>query len=70
MSNGGKSGSLKRSLVRWWMGYQAIAFIALIPIMSYHVIAQGQPKKILLFCIPCYVVLAWGCYQIYRALSK
>ena len=61
---------MKHRLVRWWMLYQAIAFLALIPIMSHHVIVEGQPKKILLFCIPVYAVLAYGSYRIYRALSK
>jgi hypothetical protein len=59
-----------RGLRRWWMLYQTIAFIALIPIMSYHVIAEGQPKKILLICIPAYAVLAYGSYQLYKAFSK
>jgi hypothetical protein len=57
-------------LRRWWMLYQTIAFIALIPVMSYYVIVEGLPKKILLICIPAYAFLAWGACLIYKALSK
>jgi hypothetical protein len=59
-----------RGFRRWWALYQAVAFVALIPIMSYYVIMQGLPKKILLVCIPGYAVLAWGSYLIYKAVSK
>ncbi|WP_433972311.1 hypothetical protein [Tunturiibacter lichenicola] len=55
---------------RWWMGYQAIAFVILIPIMSYHVIAEHLPKKILLFVIPCYLLLAWSYFTIFKNLSN
>lgn len=54
---------------RWWQLYQAIAFIALIPLMSYHVVSQGLPKKILLFVIPCYIVLAIAFYKAYKGLK-
>jgi hypothetical protein len=67
-TGGGKTGGLMRGLGRWWALYQAIAFMALIAIMSYYVIVRGLPKKILLICIPGYTVLALGSHQIYRAL--
>jgi hypothetical protein len=47
---------------RWYMGYRALAFVALIPIASYAVIQVGLPKKILLFVIPMYALLAWSFY--------
>jgi hypothetical protein len=53
----------------WRALYQTVAFVALIPIMSYYVIMQNLPKKILLVCIPGYAVLAWGSYLIYKAVS-
>jgi hypothetical protein len=55
---------------RWWMGYQAIAFVILIPVMSYHVIAGHLPKKILLICIPCYALLAWSSFTVFKRASK
>ena len=57
-------------LRRWWMGYQAIAFVVLIPVMSYYVIMEGLPKKILLFVIPCYILLAWSYYTIFKNASR
>jgi hypothetical protein len=55
---------------RWWMGYQAIAFVVLIPVISYYVITEHLPKKILLICIPCYALMAWSCYTIYKNASR
>jgi len=55
---------------RWWALYQAVAFVALIPIISYYVISEKLPKKILLVCIPGYVVLAVGSYLTFKAASK
>ena len=42
---GRKGGSLMRIFGRWWALYQAVAFVALIPIMSYYVITHSLPKK-------------------------
>jgi hypothetical protein len=55
---------------RWWMLYLAMAFVILIPVMSYHVITEGLPKKILLFVIPMYILLAWSFYTAFENLSK
>jgi hypothetical protein len=54
---------------RAWILYQAIAFVALIPAMSYYVITRGLPKKILLFVIPAYMVMAWANYRSFKARS-
>ena len=32
---------MRRLFGRWWALYQAVAFVALIPIMSYYVITEG-----------------------------
>ena len=55
---------------RWWMGYQAIAFVVMIPVICYVVISQGQPKKILLIVIPGYILLAWSYYAAFKNTSK
>ena len=54
-------------LGRAWTLYQAIAFVALVPIMSYYVVTHGLPWKMLLFVIPCYLVLAWGSYTTFKS---
>jgi hypothetical protein len=59
-----------RGLGRWWALYQAVAFVALIPMMSYYVIAHNLPKKILLICVPAYAVLAVGAYFTFKGASK
>ena len=64
----GKSGTM-RHLVRWWALYQAIAFVVLIPWVSYYVATHGLPRKILLFVIPGYVVLALGFYNAFKGLK-
>jgi hypothetical protein len=48
------------------MGYLAIAFVVLIPVMCYHVIRAGLPKSILFIVIPGYVALALNAYTIFR----
>ena len=67
---GRKGGSLMRIFGRWWALYQAVAFVALIPIMSYYVITHSLPKKILLICIPGYAVLAVGSYMNFKRASN
>lgn len=54
------------SLSRWWAGYQAIAFVVLIPVSSYYVITEGLPKGILLIVIPGYIFLAWSFYFVFK----
>jgi uncharacterized RDD family membrane protein YckC len=62
---------MMRGFGRWWALYKGIAFIALIPIMSYYMIVEGRlPKKILLICIPGYLVLALANYQVFKRGSK
>jgi hypothetical protein len=51
-------------LGRAWTLYQAMAFVVLIPVVSYKVVALGLPKKILLFVIPAYALLAWSFYSL------
>ncbi len=51
---------------KWWYGYQAVAFVALIPIMGHFVIANRLPKIILLVVTPIYVLLAWSSYKVYQ----
>ena len=46
--------------------YLAIAFVVLIPVMTYKVFVMGLPKVVLLFCIPGYGILAVGFYQIFK----
>ncbi|MDP9162083.1 MAG: hypothetical protein M3O09_17890 [Acidobacteriota bacterium] len=58
-----------RRIGRWLTLYLSVAFIALIPIMSYHVVRENQPKKILLLVIPCYVLLAWSFYAGFKTLK-
>jgi hypothetical protein len=52
------------------MGYYALAFVALIPIVSYEVVQMGLPKKILLFVIPAYALLAWSFHKGFPRASK
>lgn len=51
------------------MGYMAIAFVALIPAMSWYVISRGWPKKMLLFLIPAYALLSYGFYKEFNKLK-
>ena len=51
---------------KWWYGYQALAFVALIPIMSHYVITKGLPRGILLIVVPIYLVMAWSFYKEYK----
>jgi len=55
---------------RWGALYLAIGFAVLVPVMSYKVIAMGLPKKVLLFVIPCYLLLSWSSYRYFKYLSK
>jgi hypothetical protein len=59
-----------RRFKRWSMGYYALAFVALIPIVSYEVVQMGLPKKILLFVIPAYALLAWSFHKGFPRASK
>jgi hypothetical protein len=59
-----------RRWTRWWMLYQTVGFVILIPVMSHYVLAEGLPQKILLFVIPAYVLLAWSFFAAFRNLSK
>jgi hypothetical protein len=59
-----------RQISRWWALYQAIAFVALIPISSYYAITEGLPKTILVIVIPGYALLAWPFYTIFRNASR
>ncbi len=52
------------------MLYLTVAFVALVPLASYHVVMNGLPKKILLFVIPAYVVLALGSYIMFKNLKS
>jgi hypothetical protein len=52
------------------MGYRAIAFVVLIPVMSYSVVKEGLPQTTLLFVIPCYILLAWSFYMVFKNASK
>jgi hypothetical protein len=54
---------------RAWTLYQAIAFLALVPVSSYYVVTHGLPKKVLLFVIPAYIVMAWANYRSFKARS-
>jgi len=47
---------------RWYMGYMALAFVALIPISYYKWTEMGLPKKGLLLLEPIYALLAWSFY--------
>jgi hypothetical protein len=57
-------------LRRVWTLYQAIAFVVLVPVMSYYVVTRGLPKKILLFIIPAYIVMAWANYKSFKVRSN
>jgi hypothetical protein len=51
------------------MLYFSIAFIMLIPIMSYHVVTHGLPKSILLIVIPFYLLLSVSFYKTFKAMK-
>jgi hypothetical protein len=55
---------------RWLYLYLTVAFLALVPIMSYHIISEGLPKTILLVTTPVYLLLSWSSYSVYKAKSK
>ena len=55
---------------RWIYLYLSVAFIVAIPVMSYKVIGMGAPKKVLLFVIPCYLLLSWSFYYTFKSFSK
>lgn len=59
-----------RAIGRWFALYMAIGFVVLIPLMSYHVIAHGLPKIILVITIPLYALLAWSSYTVFKTTSK
>jgi hypothetical protein len=59
----------KRILAKGYTLYCAIGFVILIPVMSYHIISEGQPKKILLFVIPTYILLAWSFFAVFKAIK-
>ncbi len=54
-------------LGKWFALYCSIGFIVLIPVMSYHVITQHLPKKILLIVLPLYALLAWSSFTFYKS---
>jgi hypothetical protein len=55
---------------RWLFLYLAIAFGILIPVVSYHVISEHQPKTILIFALPIYALFSWAAYSAFKKLSK
>jgi hypothetical protein len=57
-------------LNRWIYLYLSVAFIVLVPVMSYKMIASGLPKTVLLFIIPAYLLLSWSFYSIYKSRSR
>ena len=69
---------IKRPSLRGWIGtwkrwiylYLSIAFIVMIPAMSYKMITSGLPKTVLLFIIPAHLLLSWSFYSIYKSRSR
>ncbi|HEY3930516.1 MAG TPA: hypothetical protein VGL89_19240 [Candidatus Koribacter sp.] len=61
--------SWKRWIAKGYTLYAAVGFVILIPVMSYHVISEGLPKKILFFVIPGYLVLAWFFYSVFKNIK-
>jgi len=57
-----------RQIAKWYRFYLIFAFIALIPAVTYKVIKEGWPKKILFFVIPGYAVLSWASYIQFKGL--
>jgi hypothetical protein len=57
-------------LAKAWILYQAVAFVVLIPVASYKVVSMGLPKKILLFVVPAYVLLAYSFYSVFRRMKN
>jgi hypothetical protein len=51
------------------MLYCAVGFVILIPRMFYFIVQHGLPKIILLFVMPAYLVLAVGCYEMFKNLK-
>jgi hypothetical protein len=58
----------KKLLAKGYTLYAAIGFVVLIPVMSYHVVAEGLPKKLLFFLVPAYALLAWSFFAVFRAI--
>lgn len=46
--------------------YFCVAFLVLIPVMTYKVIAMHIPKVVLLIAIPGYCILATGFFQLFK----
>ena len=59
----------KSKLARGYTLYAAVGIVVLMPFMSYHVISEGLPKKILLFVIPAYAILAWSFFAAFKGLK-
>jgi hypothetical protein len=66
---GRKSNWLMKQILRWFMLYFSVAFIMLIPIMCYLIVAQGTPKIILLIVIPFYLLMSVGFYKAFKAMK-
>ena len=47
--------------------YYAVAFIVLIPAMTYEVLKERWPKTILVIRIPAYALLSWSFYKTFKA---
>jgi hypothetical protein len=57
-------------VAKYWAFYQALAFLVLIPKMSYVIIHKYPDlKKILPIILPIYALLSYGAFKAYRGLK-
>ncbi len=56
-------------LFRGYTLYAAIGFVVLIPVVTYHTVSAGLPKKILLIVIPAYILMPWSFFSVFKALK-
>ena len=61
--------SWKKFLAQGYALRCAIGFVILIPVMSYRIIHEGLPKRILVFVVPAYVLLAWSFFTLFKAIK-
>lgn len=56
-------------LIRWFSLYVTVGFVVLILVVIYHaVVIHDLPKKVLLFSVPGYAVVAGGAYTWFKIL--
>jgi hypothetical protein len=59
-----------RNSRRGYYLYQTVAFVVLIPVAIYEVVRNHVPPMVLAVCIPAYLLLSRGAYEIYKNIGK